>query len=75
MAGTVEGGKNARDTVLAKDPDFYKKIGSIGGKRSSNGGFASSVVGEDGLTGRERARIAGAQGGSISRRVKRADSN
>lgn len=32
------------------------------------GGFASMKVGDDGLTGFERARIAGEKGGRISKR-------
>lgn len=68
MAGTKAGGLKARERNLAKDPDFYKKIGAKGGRNGKTGGFASDVVGEDGLTGKERARIAGAKGGRISRR-------
>lgn len=45
------------------------EMGRIGGKRSRNGGFASDVVGADGLSGRERARLAGAKGGRVSRRT------
>ena len=68
MAGTRAGGLKARAKNLANDPDFYSKIGSKGGKKSTTGGFASEVVGDDGLTGIQRARIAGAKGGRISRR-------
>ena len=53
----------------------HKKMQEIGSKGGSNGkgpgykgGFASNEVGEDGLTGRERAKLAGAKGGAISRR-------
>lgn len=53
-------------------PDFYKRIGAKGGANGKGpgykGGFASNEVGEDGLTGRERAKLAGAKGGAISRR-------
>lgn len=53
-------------------PDFYKRIGANGGANGKGpgykGGFASNEVGEDGLTGRERAKLAGAKGGAISRR-------
>lgn len=68
MAGTKIGGLKARDKNLAKDPDFYGKIGKKGGANSRTGGFASNSRGKDGLTGRERAQIAGAKGGTISRR-------
>lgn len=70
MAGTKAGGIKAAAKNLAKDPSFYAKIGARGGKNGRTGGFASQVVGDDGLTGAERARIAGARGGRISRRKK-----
>jgi hypothetical protein len=69
MSGTEAGGKAAAKRNKEKyGADFYRKIGSIGGKLGHDGGFASNMVGEDGLTGRERASIAGAKGGKISRR-------
>lgn len=68
MAGNVSGGIKARDKNLARDPDWYKKIGSKGGKVGKTGGFASSIVGQDGLTGYQRASTAGALGGRVSRR-------
>lgn len=51
----------ARDKNLARDPDFYKRIGAIGGRNGTTGGFAANP---------ELARIAGAKGGRISRRGK-----
>jgi uncharacterized protein len=72
MAGTPEGGRKAKMKNLAKDPNFYAKIGKKGGENGRTGGFASAVIGDDGLTGAERARIAGAKGGRISRRRKAA---
>lgn len=72
MSGTVAGGKKAAATNIAKHgAGFYAKIGAKGGAASRLGGFASDRVGDDGLTGRERARIVGAKGGRISRRTKR----
>ena len=72
MAGTREGGLKARARNLARDPNWYKKIGAKGGSNGKGpgykGGFASNEVGEDGLTGRERAKLAGAVGGKRSRR-------
>lgn len=68
MAGTKEGAKKAVEKIKSREPGFYKRIGQRGGREGCTGGFASDVVGEDGLTGRERARIAGAKGGRISRR-------
>jgi hypothetical protein len=64
MSGTVTGGKAAASTNKAKyGSDFYAKIGAIGGKKGKTGGFFAN---------RELARIAGAKGGRISRRTKRA---
>ena len=62
MAGTMSGGKKAAAKNLAKDPDFYKKIGSKGGKAGNTGGFAAN---------RELARIAGRKGGLTSRKTKK----
>ena len=71
MAGTLEGGKKAAAKNKAKYGDnFYAKIGRKGGIRSSTGGFADLKVGKDGLTGWERAKIAGRKGGLVSRRGK-----
>ncbi|HMH70295.1 MAG TPA: hypothetical protein VK502_02760 [Candidatus Saccharimonadales bacterium] len=70
MAGNKLGGQKAAAKNLARDPNFYAKIGARGGQNGKTGGFASNVVGKDGLTGAERARIAGANGGRISRRKK-----
>jgi hypothetical protein len=71
MAGTPEGGRTAAATNKRKyGPDFYGRIGAIGGRKGRTGGFASTEIGKDGLTGRERARIFGAIGGKISRRGK-----
>lgn len=65
MAGTKAGGKAAAATNKSKyGDDFYKRIGSKGGKKGRTGGFAA------GEAGRERARIYGAIGGRISRRGK-----
>lgn len=47
------------------------RIGALGGKATGSKGFASQVRGADGLTGRERAAIAGAKGGMLSRRKKK----
>lgn len=69
MAGTKEGGRKAALTNKMKHgDDFYARIGQIGGRNGHTGGFASDVIGSDGLTGLERARVAGAMGGRISRR-------
>lgn len=71
MSGTIKGGKKASITNRLKHgSDFYSRIGRKGGKASTTGGFASSKVGLDGLSGIERARIAGRIGGLKSRRGK-----
>ena len=61
MAGTKAGGSKAAQKNLAKDPNFYAKIGRKGGQNGHTGGFAANP---------ELARIAGAKGGGISRRGK-----
>ena len=62
MAGNYIGGRKARDTNKAKyGPDFYARIGAIGGRNGNTGGFAAN---------RELARIAGRKGGLRSRRGK-----
>lgn len=62
MAGTKAGGQKAAQKNLAKDPNFYAKIGQKGGRNGRTGGFAANP---------ELARIAGAKGGRISRRGKK----
>lgn len=61
MTGTKAGGQLAAKKNLAKDPDFYAKIGAKGGRNGHTGGFAANP---------QLARIAGAKGGRISRRKK-----
>lgn len=71
MAGTKAGGIKAAKTIAKKHgKDFYSRIGRMGGENGHTGGFASETKGKDGLTGPERARIAGAKGGAISKRGK-----
>jgi hypothetical protein len=72
VSGTKTGGQNAAKTNKARHgADFYARIGSLGGSKSKTGGFACHLTGKDGLTGKERARLAGQKGGRISRRNKR----
>lgn len=62
MSGTKAGGAAAAITNKEKyGADFYAKIGSMGGKKGTTGGFYAN---------RELARIAGKKGGQISRRGK-----
>ena len=69
MAGTKAGGLKAKQTnILKHGEDFYRRIGQKGSKNGTTGGFASEKVGEDGLTGRQRAVLVGAIGGLKSRR-------
>ena len=71
MVQTREGGRKTAQTIKEKwGTDFYREIGRKGGKNGHTGGFASDVIGRDGLTGKERARIAGKKGGTISKRKK-----
>ncbi len=61
MAGTKAGGVKAAMKNKAKDPNFYARIGALGGRNSNTGGFAAN---------RDLARKAGRKGGLISRRRK-----
>lgn len=54
MGCNHEGGIKTRDKLLARDPDHYRKIGSIGGRNGHSGGFAANP---------ELAREAGHKGG------------
>lgn len=60
MSATKEGGVKAAATNKQKyGEDFYKKIGTLGGKKSRGGGFAANP---------ELAREAGRKGGLKSRK-------
>lgn len=61
MVGTHSGALKAKQKILARDKDFYRKIGRIGGmaETSAPKGFACDI---------ERARKAGSKGGKISKR-------
>ena len=59
MSGTKAGAAKAVQTIKNKDPEFFSKIGAIGG--SATGvlkGFAAN---------RELAREAGRKGGSVKK--------
>lgn len=60
MSGTKIGAKKTAKKNLERDPDFYKKIGAIGGKRGTTGGFYNNS---------ELASRAGKIGGKISKRL------
>lgn len=58
MAGTRAGGLKAYKTTKERyGKKFFQEKGALGGKKSRGGGFASLVVGADGLTGPERAKL------------------
>ena len=62
MSGTKEGGLKAKQKILEKHgEDFFKTIGSKGGKRCVPKGFA---------TNKELAREAGRKGGSVGGKAK-----
>jgi uncharacterized protein len=62
MSGTPKGGELAAITNKRKyGPQFYERIGKLGGKVSRGGGFAKN---------RALAVEAGRKGGQRSRRVK-----
>ena len=70
MAGTQKGGQAAAASNRVRHgADFYARIGAMGGKKGRTGGFASKKVGTDGLTGPQRAKLAGKDGGRKSRRT------
>lgn len=48
--------------------EFMQSLGRKGGKKGTTGGFASTVIGADGLTGRQRASKVGVFGGRKSRK-------
>lgn len=63
MPGTKIGGQRTAATLISKyGSDYYAKIGSMGGKKGTTGGFWAN---------RELARRAGHKGGLISRRKKK----
>lgn len=63
MSGTKIGGAKAAATNKARyGEDFYKKMGAIGGKKSSGYPFGHGMV---------DPRVIGAMGGKKSRRGKK----
>ena len=61
MAGTKQGGVKNKAKLLALDPDYFRKLGSRGGKVGGSKGFA--------LMDKDRLRQLGHIGGSKSRRI------
>ena len=60
MSGNVKGGKKGAAKILARDPDFFKKIGAKGGRNSSGYDFAH---------GKADPSKSGAIGGKAKKRV------
>lgn len=74
MAGTILGGKRAAETNKSKYGNgFYARIGAIGGRKGTTGGFAADVdCSCPTLPYRHFKRnCAGKKGGKKSRRTKR----
>jgi hypothetical protein len=62
MSGSKKSARTTASTMYAKyGPDYYRKIGSKGGKNGTTGGFYAN---------RELASRVGAIGGKVSRRRK-----
>ena len=71
MSGTRAGGLKAKIANYERHgADFYQRIGKKGGKNGHSGGFASMVVGADGLTGPERAKMFEYKNGHVTKRGK-----
>ena len=72
MSGTKAGWLNAKKTMIERMGseealhEHFQRIGSLGGKKSTGGGFAANP---------ELASRAGKIGGSISRRGKKGESH
>lgn len=60
--------KAAQTNKKLHGSDFFARIGARGGRNGHSGGFSSTEVGKDGLTGPERAKKWGAIGGLKSKR-------
>lgn len=65
MAGTKAGSQKAVATILARDPDFFKRVGKIGGSKGKGAGYQGGFAHPE-----ADPRKAGAIGGRISRRKK-----
>ena len=70
MSGTIEGGRKAAAKNIAKDPNFYCRIGKIGGSRSSTGGYATKSPCNCSLIAGEHTKpqCSGKKGGLISKK-------
>lgn len=89
MSGTVSGGKKVVETRVQKYmdqgyseiearkmvSDDYRRIGAIGGKKGTTGGFAAKIPCDCPIIQGEhiKAQCAGFKGGVISKRVSKAN--
>lgn len=73
MSGNRIGGLKAAKKQLARNPNFFKEIGSIGGKNGNTGGFATrSECNCDLIDGpHTKPMCAGKRGGTKSRRTSK----
>ncbi len=60
MVATKEGNQKIRDMLLARNPNYFREIGSKGGTAKVPKGFSKMP--------KAKIRAAGAKGGTISRR-------
>lgn len=72
MAGTKAGAAKAVAKILANDPEHFKRIGAIGGRNGTTGGFAAMVECNCDIVkgSHTKANCAGSKGGKTSRRNK-----
>ena len=66
MSGTQAGGKAAAATNKKRNPNFYREIGKMGGKKGTTGGFWHT---KHVLKAEDKIRAWGRKGGTKSRRT------
>lgn len=64
MSGTLAGGRKAAKTIKSKNPNFYREIGSLGGRK----GKADGTIKGFAVMDKQKVREAGRKGGTRSRR-------
>lgn len=72
MSGSRIGGLKCRDKNIAREANFYGRIGKVGGKNSNTGGYAKVIKCNCNLFGYEhtKSQCDGKKGGTISKRSK-----
>ena len=71
MSGSREGQlRGARTRRIKYGEDHFRKQCQKAGRTPTTGGFKDKKVGKDGLTGRERASIAGRKGGTMTQKLR-----